>query len=97
MRHKVYHVEPVKITGFPKTIFDKYKEVTIFWDLMHIHGISVLNTISRHIMFATESMIKNRKVDLIADGITQVHKLYLQHGFKIIHMHADCEFEPLRK
>ena len=48
-------------------------------------------------MFATGSMIKNRKFEHIADGITHVHKLYLQRGFKITHMHIDCEFEPLRK
>ena len=42
-------------------------------------------------------MIKNRKVEHIADGITQLHKLYLQRGFKITHMHTDCEFKPLRK
>ena len=48
-------------------------------------------------MFATGSMIKNRKVEHIADVITQVHKLYLQSGFKITHMHTGVEFEPLRK
>ena len=48
-------------------------------------------------MFATGSMIKNRKVENIADGITQVNKLYLQRGFKITHMHTDCEFKPLNK
>ena len=97
VRRKVQHVEPIKITSVPKTILDKYKEVTICCDLMHINVIGFLNTISRHIMFATGSMIKNRKVDHIVDGITQVHKLYLQRGFKITHMHTDCEFEPLCK
>ena len=64
---------------------------------MHINMIGFLITISQHIMFATGSMIQNRKVEYIADGITQAHKLYLQRGFKITHMHTDCEFEPLRK
>ena len=64
---------------------------------MHINGIGFLITISRHIMFATGSMIKNRKVEHIADGITQVHKLYLQRSFKVTHMHTDCEFKLLRK
>ena len=64
---------------------------------MHINGIVFLNTISGHIMFATESMLKNQKVDNIADGITQVHKLYLQSGFNITHMNTDCKFKPLRK
>ena len=97
MRRKIQHVEPVKITSSPKTILDKYNEVTIFCDLMHINGIVFLNTISRHIMFATGIMIKNRKIKNIADGITQVHKLYLQRGFNITHIHSDCEFETLRK
>ena len=59
--------------------------------------IGFLNTISRHIMFATGSMIKNRKFEHIAYGITLVHKLYLQLGFKITHMHTNFEFELLHK
>ena len=70
VRRKIQHVEPVKITSFPKTILDKYKEVIICCDLMHISGIVFLNTISGHIMFATVIMIKNRKTENIADGIT---------------------------
>ena len=97
VRRKVQHVDPAKITSVPKTILDKYKEVTICCDLMHTNVIDFLNTISRHIMFATGSMIKNRKVEHIVDGITQVHKLYLQRGFNITHMHTDCQFEPLLK
>ena len=96
VRRKIQHVDTVKITSIPKTILDMYKEVTICCDLMHINGIVFLNTISRHIMFATGSMIKNRNVEHIADGIAQVHKLYLQRGFNITHMHNDCKFEPLR-
>ena len=97
VRRKIQHVEPDKITIVPRTILYNYREVTICCDLIHINGISFLNTISWHIMFATGSMIKNRKVENIADGITQVHKLYLQRGFKITHMHTDCDFGPLRK
>ena len=81
VRRKVHHVEPIKITNVPKTILDKYKEVIICCDLMHINGIGFLITISRHIMFATVSIIKNRQVEHIAYGITQLHKLYLHHGF----------------
>ena len=64
---------------------------------MHINGIGFLNTISRHIMFDTGSMIKNQRVENIADGITHVNKLYLQRGFKITHMHTDCEFETIHR
>ena len=48
-------------------------------------------------MFYTGSMTKNRKIKNIADGIMQVHKLYLKCGFNIRHMHADRKFEPILK
>ena len=63
--------------------------------LVLINGIGFLNIISWHIMFATGSMIKNQKIKNIADGITQVHKLYLQHGFKITHMKAESKVKLL--
>ena len=44
-RRNIQHVEPVNIPGVPKKILDKYKEVTIFCDLMQINGIGFLNTI----------------------------------------------------
>ena len=97
VRLKIQHMEPVKITSFPKTILDNYKEVTIWCELTQINRTGFLNTISWHIIFTTGSMIKNRKVENIADVITQVHKLYLQRSFNITHMHTDCEFEPLCK
>ena len=90
-------MEPVKITRVPNTILDKCKEVTIFCEFVHINVIGFLNMISWHIMFATVIMIKNRKNDNIANGIMQVHKLYLHRGFKITNMHTECEFKPLHK
>ena len=87
---KIQHTEPVKITSVLKSILDKYKEFTICCDLMYINGIGFHNTISRHIMFSKGSMIKNQTVENIADGITQVHQLYLHRGFNITHIRTDC-------
>ena len=70
-------------------MIDKYKEFTIFCGIIHINIIGFLNIISRHIMFAARIMIKNRKFENIADGITQVNKLYLQRGFNITHIYTD--------
>ena len=75
----------------------EYNKVALWCDLMHINGIGFLNTISLHIIFATVSMIKNRKVDNIEYGIKQFNKLYLQLGFNIYRIHADSEFELLRE
>ena len=70
VRRKIQHVETIKITNVPKNIIYQYKKVTICCDLMQIIGIGFLNTISRHIMFATGSMTKTRQVEHIADGTT---------------------------
>ena len=53
VRCKIQHVDPIRITIVTKTILDKYKEVVICCDLMHINEIGFLDTISRHIIFAT--------------------------------------------
>ena len=59
---------------------------------MNINGIGFLNTISQHVIFATEIMIKKRKVKSIEYGIKQVNKLYLKCDLKITHLHAENEF-----
>ena len=69
VRRKIQHVEHVKIKSVPQTIIDKYNEVTIFCELMHINRIIFLDTISRHIIFATGNMTKNRKIENISEGI----------------------------
>ena len=97
VRRKIQHVEPVNITSVHQTILDKYKEVNICCSLMHINGIGFLSTISRNIMFAIVSMIKNRKIENVVDEIPHVHKLCMFSGFKMTHMHTDCEYEQLRK
>ena len=60
VHHKVQHVETIIVPYFPKVILDRYKEIPLCCDLMHITGIGFLNTISWHIMVATGSTIKNK-------------------------------------
>ena len=94
-RHKVQHVEPIVVPNVPKGVPDRYKHVTVCCYLMQSNGIGFLNTIYLHIIFATGSITKNRKLKNIEDGIKQVNKIYLQHGFNITRIHADSEFETL--
>ena len=60
VRNNIRHVRPIMVPNLPKVVLDKYKKVTQCCDLMHINGIGFLKTISRHIMFATGIMIKNK-------------------------------------
>ena len=55
----------------PKVILDRYNNVTLCYDLMHVNVIKFLNTTSCHIIFATVSMIKTQKMNSIEEGIKQ--------------------------
>ena len=57
VRHKIHHMEPFIVPSFPKYILDKHKTVTLFCDLINSNDIVFLDTIYRHIMFSTGSMI----------------------------------------
>ena len=96
VRHNIQHAEPVIVPSFSKEIFDKYNKVNLCCDLIHIKGIGFMNTTSQHIMFSTGSMVKNLKINNIEDGFKEVKKIYLQCGIKIMHIHYDNKFEPLR-
>ena len=89
--HKFQHVEPIIVPKLPKLILDRYNNFTLCCNHMHINGIVFLRNISRHILFTTGIMIKNRKLKSIEYGISQVNKLYLLCGFNIICIHADSE------
>ena len=75
---------------------NKYKKFTLCYDLMYTNCIGLLNAISKHNMFATRSMIENRKINNIEDGIKQVNNVYLHRCFKITSVQANRESELLR-
>ena len=93
--HKVQNVEPIIVPNIPKGVLDRFKNFTLWCDLMYINDIVFLNIISLHSLFAMRIMIKDRKVKNIEDLINQVDKLYLQRVFNTNSIHNDSEFEPL--
>ena len=95
VHHKIQHVKPIIIKNNPRKTLIYTRNVTLCCDLMYINGIGFLNTTSQHIMFATGSMDKNRKLKNIDNVIKRVHKLYLQRGLKTTCIDAAIGFEPL--
>ena len=86
VRRKIQHVEPFKIKSVPKTILDKYKEVAIFYDLVHTNGIGFLIIISRHIMFSTESMIETEKLITLQMGSCR----YINYTYRVVSRSHIC-------
>ena len=61
VHQKSQNVEPVVVPKSPKDILDRYKNVTLCCNIMHINGIVLLNTIYGHILFAIVSIIEKIK------------------------------------
>ena len=86
-RQKTPHIRGL-ILPIPITILDRYKEVTIAWDIMFINGICFINTISRHIKFMTAEHIANTDATTLQEYIKQVKQVYMQRGFKAKNTHG---------
>ena len=49
--HKVQHMDPVILPKIPKVILDRYNNITLYFNIIHINGTVFLNNISQHILF----------------------------------------------
>jgi hypothetical protein len=84
------------IAMIPPSILDKYKNITLVGDVMHVNKIRFLTTMSFHIKFITSENITNSKKTTLIKSVQQVNTIYQQHGFCVVAMHFDGEFEPMQ-
>ncbi|MEL7196301.1 MAG: reverse transcriptase domain-containing protein [Bacteroidota bacterium] len=85
-----------EIVKVSPTILQKYGQVTLGIDIMHVNRMAFLITISRHIKFGTvEFLSKADDVNILA-GIKQVLHWYSKRGFSVDLIRADGRFESLR-
>ena len=67
--------------GIPLGIMQKYKDVTLFVDIMKVNGIPFLNTISWHIKFGSAGRLDNMKNSTIISHVKVIMGVYCAHGF----------------
>eukprot|EP00957_Ditylum_brightwellii_P113317 8640451-Ditylum_brightwellii.AAC.1 len=84
------------IAMIPPSILDKYKNITLVGDVMHVNKIRFLNIMSLHIKFITSENITNSKKTTLIKSVQQVNTIYRQHGFCVVSMYFDGEFEPMQ-
>ena len=80
----------------PRTIMDRYRNVTLCIDIMFINKIAFLVMISHGIKFGTAETLKDRKHPTIMSAIKSVVAIYSKRGFRVNEAHTDNEFEPMR-
>ena len=91
---RIQHIRQQTI-GLPMEIKSKYRNITLCVDNMLINKIGFFITISRHIYFITAEHINNRSAKTLSGCLMNVHKAYLQLGFKITNVLGDGEFRYL--
>ncbi|GAX21402.1 hypothetical protein FisN_28Lu124 [Fistulifera solaris] len=86
----------VKELAIPLPIMERYKNVTLCGDVMFVNKIPFFVSISRAIKFGTAEFLLNRSAKNLFAAIEDVHRRYIQRGFRIREILMDGEFEPLR-
>ncbi|KAL7564214.1 hypothetical protein ACA910_021639 [Epithemia clementina (nom. ined.)] len=78
------------------TLHERYKQVTLCIDVMHVKGIPFLVTLSRHIHFGTIDALPNLQATMIMQSLQAVLGVYKQNGFNPQLFMADGAFESLQ-
>ena len=76
-------------------IKERYCQVTICADVMHINGTAMLVTVSRNIKLRTVEGIWSTSTDNLAATIKSVIRVYRQGGFKVTVTLMDGESERI--
>ena len=91
------HVADFYPETIPPHIMEHHQNITYCADIFYVNGLTFLHTISRKLLFRTVQYIPNRTKETIQEGIDLVTNLYNSRGFKVIAIHADYEFTPLKE
>jgi hypothetical protein len=84
------------LVPIPATIMAHYRTVVLSVDIMKINKMPFFVTISRAIKFGTVTWLKNAKADTILANLTEVHNVYVKHGFLMEIVEVNGQFEPIR-
>ena len=74
----------------------RYKNVTLAIDVMKVNKIPFFVTISTEIKLGTSEVLQGMSNARLLASLKKVYKAYRMRGFRITHIKADGEFEPMR-
>lgn len=89
--------QPAPVVDFtlipvPENIMQRYQNVTLGIDVMHVNGLPFLVTTSLHIKFGTAEYLVNQKKTTLVEAIHHVVLLYCARGFKVVIILDDRQF-----
>eukprot|EP00536_Pseudo-nitzschia_multiseries_P019053 jgi/Psemu1/58689/gm1.58689_g len=94
-RQKKQTVEP-EIVPMPEHIREQYMAIMLAIDVMYIHGIPFLNSISRNIHYGACLPLPKMKLKDISEALQQIVGYYVKRNFNVIMILADGQFKGLQ-
>ena len=91
-RDHPYRVAVIQNTPIPKTIWDRYLDITLCADFFYAQGIVFFHTIFRNIHFRTVGHMRSRLKATMVLGLRRIICMYESRGFRVTNIHADPEF-----
>ena len=79
----------------PPTIIEQYGNVMISADIMHVNGIPIFVTRSRHIHFGTVDVLQSLQAVDIGKALRRVVNIYARGGFQVTMAMMDGAFAGL--
>ena len=92
-----HKVKPMCADPMALAIKERYRQVTICADIMHINETVMLVTVSCNIKLGTIEGIRSTSTENLAAAIKSVIRVYRQGGFKVSVALMDGEFERIRE
>ena len=96
VRHKPDAVLTLSFT-IPPEVLSRHQQATLVSDIFSVDRSSFLMTKSRSIKFTTVQPTTKQDINSLFDLLTQVFSVYTNGGFRVRHLFADNQFEPLRQ
>ena len=97
LKGKTTRTRPHKVRSMvlplPPTIMDRYRNVTLCADVMHVNGIPMMVTLSRNIKFGTVEALPSRSEPNLINCLVSVARVYKQRGFRATILLIDGEFD----
>ena len=100
LKGKTTRKKPIPVikdyVDIPTELKQVHKDVELCVDIMYIHNIMFLVTVSRKIKYVTIDPIPSRKKSDVIVAFDNVFRIYNQGNFQIKIVHADPEFKTFK-
>jgi hypothetical protein len=96
VRTKGAHVTSL-VANMSHDIITKYRDITLYFEIMFEKKTAFLVTVSRHIRFGTTERLPSGQAGVVIKALLRVMAVYRQRGFRVEECIADDEFEALRE